>query len=227
MTAIKKTKFPGISIIITCYNLESYLLEAVESVKAQTLQPQEIIVVHDGCKKPALIPGTTVLFREKNIGVALSRDEGFHISNHQLILFLDADDVLTENFLQESVETIKTASIAYPSILLWSYWSDKPKKNEMHYAPTSITKDNLYKFNQVTVTSLMSRDVYEKVGGFDPTLLIWEDWDFFIKALRAGFKFKRTNAYIKYRQRKDSRNHQDDSLKKETYEVIKKRYVKK
>lgn len=221
----KQSKLPGISVIITCCNLEPFLLECVNSVKGQTLLPQEIIVIHDGCKKPALIPGTKVLFRENNIGVAKSRDEGFNISNHQLVLFLDADDMLPENFLEESVKTIKKASIAYPNILMWSHWSDKPKSNKMHYVPHKITNEVLMKFNQVVVTSLMSRVVYEKIGGFDSELPIWEDWDFFIRALRAGFSFKRTDTYIKYRQRENSRNHQADELKKEIYNQVKAKYV--
>lgn len=216
-----------ISVIITCYNLEQFLLEAVESVKAQTLQPQEIIIVHDGCKKPALVPGCEVVFREDNIGVARSRDEGFRISTGKLLLFLDADDALPENFLEETLYTIKSSSIAYPHILMWCHWSEKPKKNEMHAAPTKITEKTLLQSNQVTVTSLMSRDVYESVGGFDPELEIWEDWDFFIKALKKGFHFKRANTYIKYRQLASSRNHQPDKLKKQVYELIKKRHGKK
>lgn len=75
--------------------------------------------------------------------------------------------------------------------------------------------------NEVLISSLMKRKVYEAVGGFDPSLEIFEDYKFWLLAMAKGFKFAKANTYLKYRQRKNSRNHQDDELKRSTYDRIK------
>jgi hypothetical protein len=79
--------------------------------------------------------------------------------------------------------------------------------------------------NEVVVTSMMDREVYEKIGGFNPKLQVFEDWDFFLMALSVGFTFKRANTYLKYRQRTNSRNHQDEKLKQKIYREIKSHFT--
>ena len=106
----------NVSVIITCYNLEKYLGEAVESVKAQTVCPQEIIVVHDGCEKPTMHDGTHTVFRQVNLGVAKTRDEGVRIASQPNLLFLDADDVIPETYLQEMVSASNRAPISLTPI---------------------------------------------------------------------------------------------------------------
>lgn len=223
-----------VSIIISCHNLETYLGEAIESIRSQTVAPREVIVVHDGCEKPATYAGTTTVVREKNRGVARTRHEGFLLSEGQQILFMDADDMLTETFLNEMLHTLSVgADIAYPDSLLWSRWGDSKFQNGIHNAPNKITLKQMLFMNQVVVTSLMKRKVYEntvydtekQLIGFDPQYRIYEDWEFWIRALVCGYKFKKANTYLKYRQRTQSRNHQSDDLKKDTCKAIQMKYV--
>lgn len=220
---------PDVSVIITCHNLEAYLNDAIHSVRAQTCQQDiELIVLHDGCDKPlGTSADMTVIGRDKR-GVAMRRDEGFRMSAGAHILFLDADDMLAENFLQECFKHIDAADIIYPNWLLWSYWGDKsPQQNAWYNAPTKITASRLYRFNQVVVTALMHRDVYEDIGPFDSTLAMFEDWDLWIRALIHGYRFKRANTHLKYRQRTEGRNRQADEIQLETARVIRQRYASK
>lgn len=212
-----------ISVIVTCYNLEKYLDECLRSLRDQTVLPDEVILVHDGCTHPVGGIGVTTLIREKNIGVARSRDEGFKISSGDKILFVDADDVLPENFIEKMLE-IK-ANIVYPNCLLWSHWGESTFQNAWHEAPPRISMKKMLDRNEVVVTSMMDREVYEKVGGFNPKLQVFEDWDFFLRALSIGFTFRRANTYLKYRQRTNSRNHQDEKLKQKIYREIKSHFT--
>ena len=199
-----------ISVIVTCHKgTEPYFEECLESIYAQVIQPYEVIVVVDGFNKPMIYPNTTTIIREKNIGVAYSRDQGFKLSSGNYILFVDADDVLPENYLKEMLGAArwKNGDIIYPSCLLWSKWGkEAPKDNTFFDPPKEITLNILLERNNILISSLMKREVYEKVGGFDPDLIMFEDWYFFLRAFILGFKFFPTYTFLKYRQRSLSRN---------------------
>lgn len=218
----------NVSVIITCHNLEDYLEECVESVKGQTVLPTEILIIHDGCDKPTAFKDTTTVFRDRNLGVAKTRDEGVRLSTQPLILFVDADDVVPELFLQEMVTTLqKGADIAYPDALLWSRWGDSTLRNGWYNPPTRLTPKRMMVKNEVVVSSLFRRKVYETVGGFDPSLEIFEDYAFWLSAMAKGFRFAKANTYLKYRQRTGGRNRQSDDLKRRTYDLIQSRFCLK
>jgi hypothetical protein len=101
---------PGVSAIITNWNYAPYLAAAIDSVLGQTLPVHQCIVVDDGSTdgSRAIIKGygkrITPLFRA-NGGQAAAFNSGFAVATGDIILFLDADDVLKP----EAVATIVTA----------------------------------------------------------------------------------------------------------------------
>jgi glycosyltransferase involved in cell wall biosynthesis len=207
--------------------LEKYLFECVDSIAAQTLPVDEVIVVHDGCKDPKMCTNSDHYIREKNKGVAISRKEGFHLSTGDYILFVDADDVLPENFIEQMKLTLdkRNCDVAYPSVLLWSRWGDEAPLDNAWYEPSSnITLKEMKKMNEVVVTSMMKREVYETTGDFNSTLEIFEDYDFWVRALIKKFKFKKANTFLKYRQRVLGRNQANQELKIKVAKQITDRY---
>jgi glycosyltransferase involved in cell wall biosynthesis len=208
-----------ISVLITSHPaVEKYLEECVQSVKAQTRQPDEIVLVLDGYVRPYIFHDVTTIARSVNKGVAYSRKQAALVSSGSHILFLDGDDTIPETFLEEMENT--DADIAYPDTLLWSYWSSKPKENVLHRSPKRITERLMLRHNRIVVTSLMKREVFDKIGGFDPKLPVFEDYKFFLAALKKGFTFKKANTYMKYRQRQDSRNRVSLDIRRDTYNKI-------
>lgn len=210
-----------VSVIVTCYNLETYLGETIQSIQDQTHPVDEIILVHDGCEKSNAFNGVNVLFCPKNQGVACARELGFRLTTGGYVLFVDGDDVLPDYFIEEMCKVLDAgADIAYPDTFAWSSWDYSLKPNAFFKSPKKIIMKEMVKFNRVLVTSMMKREVYEKVGRFDKTLEIFEDYDFWLRALVMGFKFERANTYLKYRQRTLSRNHQQDEVRKAVYHRI-------
>lgn len=215
-----------VSIIITCHpDVEPFVMECLESIKGQVTQPKEIILIVDNYKRPVTFPGVTTILRDFTMGVARSREQGFKLSTGKYILFVDGDDVLPENFLSESLKHIEKYDVVYPSILTWSCWGSKPLENGWHTPAKTVLFKNIIKKNEVVVTSLMKRKVFEKVGGFDHTLSLFEDWDFILKAYTQGFTFIRSEAFLKYRQRRDSRNRQEGEIRAQTCQKIRNRYL--
>ena len=103
---------PAISVIIPMYNAEKYIAECLESILIQTLQNFEVIVVDDCSNDKSTeivehyIPkfgGRLKLFgTEKNSGSgALPRNKGLKLSRGEYIFFVDADDMIIPETLDE------------------------------------------------------------------------------------------------------------------------------
>lgn len=215
-----------ISVIVTCHNLENYLDECIDSIKQQIFQPFEIILVHDGCKEKAkAYKGVTTVFLDQNVGVCRARDIGFNISTGDYILFFDGDDVMPLNYLMQMAFT--EADVVYPNCVVWSGWGNSGLKNEWHEAPNKVLMKNMLVMNSVLMPSLFKRKWYKKVGGFDSSLPLFEDYEFWLKILDKGAIFKKSCAFLMYRQRTLSRNHQDGEIKKKIYAKITKKYFLK
>lgn len=101
-----------VSIIIPVYNTEKYLRKCVESVIKQTYQDFEIIIIDDGSNdsSPALCDSLAIenpkikVIHQKNAGLSAARNKGLEISSGDYILFLDSDDYMNENALQNLLE---------------------------------------------------------------------------------------------------------------------------
>ena len=200
-----------VSVLITCFNKEQYLSECVQSVLRNTKQPKEIIIVHDGCTEPMHHIGVDSIFLKANYGVAHARDVAFKYSTGKLILFVDADDVISPDYIEKMTLAIfGGADIAYPDIFIWNGQNSKLAK-----VPEKLTMEYVKDAEKVAipVTSLMKREVYEKLEGFKK-MDVLEDLDFFVRALKMGFKFKKTNTLLWYRRYEGTRNSLDLSVRR-------------
>lgn len=111
-----------VSIIVTCYNQEDYIVRALESVKTQTYSHWECIVVDDesGDKSPEIIKTYIAndsrfrLIQHSNKGLAGSRNAGFKVAQGEFIQFLDGDDT----FLPEKTAKQLDAFKANPNAMI-------------------------------------------------------------------------------------------------------------
>lgn len=100
---------PIISVVIPTYNRARFLPAAVASVRAQSYQCDEILIVDDGSGDDtaevvaALGPGVR-LIRQANAGPAAARNRGIHEARGDLIAFLDTDDRWLPGKLAAQVE---------------------------------------------------------------------------------------------------------------------------
>jgi glycosyltransferase involved in cell wall biosynthesis len=110
-----------VSVIITNYNYEKYIAEAIQSVLEQTYTDYEIIVVDDGSTDSSLQiideiqkenPDVMKVIAQKNKGQASAFNVGFEFANGEILAFLDADDYWYPNKL----ETIVKYHNLYPAI---------------------------------------------------------------------------------------------------------------
>ena len=102
---------PKISVVVPCYNQGKFLSETLDSVLAQTLQEWECIVVDDGstdnsadiakayCAKDNRI---RYVYQE-NAGPSAARNKGVSQTQAPLIYFLDGDDLIDVNLLDNEL----------------------------------------------------------------------------------------------------------------------------
>lgn len=86
----------SISVVITAYERQGMLAEAIKSVERQSVPPDEIVVVDDGSKPPIRASSDVVkvvVVRQENAGLAAARNLGFLHSSGDIVFFLDDDDV--------------------------------------------------------------------------------------------------------------------------------------
>jgi len=109
----------NLSVVITCYREGELLLDAVKSIRQQTHQPLEIIVVNDAspddatnniCRQLEGQAGIRIVWQQENGGPAIARDAGFEVAKGEVLVPLDADDLLPPKALQH----IQAAFDAHP-----------------------------------------------------------------------------------------------------------------
>ncbi|MBI2050687.1 MAG: glycosyltransferase family 2 protein [Parcubacteria group bacterium] len=167
---------PIISIIIPVYNHAKELAQCLQSIKNQTFQNFEIIIVDDGSREPVSDVASIRVIRQENRGAPSARNRGFKESTGQYILFCDADVVMRPGMLSKMSKVLDEnpgVSYAYSSFKfgwkkfrLWEFSADKLR--EMPYIHT---------------TSLMRR---EHFPGFDESLKRLQDWDLWLTMLEQG-----------------------------------------
>lgn len=122
-----------ISIIMPCYNNEKYVKHSIESVLNQKydLNKIELILINDGSTDNTIEilnsykNSNIKVIDKKNEGVSSTRNRGINEANGKYILFLDADDMISNNtikkivtFFDKNYEEIDL--VTYPIIFLYS-----------------------------------------------------------------------------------------------------------
>ena len=115
----QKVVLPLISVIVPVYNVESSLPKCLESIIEQTYRNLEIILVDDGSTDNSLAILRIFALKDKRIkvvskdngGASSARNVGISMANGEYLAFIDADDYVDVNYLQELVQAANKADI--------------------------------------------------------------------------------------------------------------------
>lgn len=103
---------PKISIIVPVFNVEKHLTKCIDSILSQTFRNFELILIDDGshdqsgtiCDKYAETDYRIRVVHQKNQGVSSARNNGVEISRGDYICFVDSDDYLDLNYLEQLIK---------------------------------------------------------------------------------------------------------------------------
>jgi GT2 family glycosyltransferase len=225
---------PLVSVIIPAYNAERTLLATVDSVQNQTLDNIEIIIINDGSTDRT---GKTIeklndprikAFSCENGGVSVARNRGIAHTTGEFIAFIDADDLWTPDKLERQLAALKAhpeAAVAYS----WTQTIDE-RGHWLHRYHSVFVEGDVY--TEILVNNFVSngsnvlvrREAILSVGGFDSTLKLCEDWDFYIR-LAAKYHFVVVPDWqILYRQSSTSLSSKVEAMETAALAVISKAY---
>ena len=106
-------RFTGFSVVIPLFNKEQFVARALTSVVAQSVAPNEILVIDDGStdNSRTIIDQFTdpriTLYSQANSGASAARNYGIRLARYNHIAFLDADDCWLPNFLSNILKLIE------------------------------------------------------------------------------------------------------------------------
>lgn len=162
---------------------QELVIDALDSLEAQTYRSWECIVVND-TGEPLSIPHpwATVIDTLGQEGPGAARNAGIKVSRAPLFVPLDADDYLQADALALMMEVWERDG----GVVYGQWWDAKPDGVSLwdppdYDAQLLVTKGCIH-----AVTALYPKSAWAAVGGFDPTISHWEDWDFQIKLAAQG-----------------------------------------
>ncbi len=170
-----------VSVIIPTYNAPRFLVEAVESVLAQTYADYELIVIDDGSgpeTRKALEPFMDRIkyIYQDNAGIAGARNRGIDEARGEYIAFLDHDDLWLPEKLEKQMA--RAAERPKAGVIYCDYvnFLDIPgEKKELGdpFAKKKKPEGNvlaaLFESNFInTLVMLFKRECFDRVGRFDP-----------------------------------------------------------
>jgi glycosyltransferase involved in cell wall biosynthesis len=194
VTSCKRAWRPLISIIIPFYNRPHYLRETLASLKAQTTDDFEVILVNDGSNDPESLELLDQLRNHDwirildcaNRGPAAARNLGATWARAELIMFLDSDDLLDPSALEKMCWTMAASpeiAFVYSGVVHFGDFQ------AVSYDEFDAAR--LHKENYLTVTCVMRRDVFLELGGHDTGLGdLHEDYDFWLRLVERGYRGK-------------------------------------
>jgi glycosyltransferase involved in cell wall biosynthesis len=180
-----------ISVLMPCFNHGAFIAEAVNSVRAQTLQDLEIIIVDDGSTDLATretlarlsAPGTTVV-TTANHGLPAARNHAARHASGEFYCALDADDKLAPTWFEKAVGVLDSQ----PNVMFVSHWLETFGDERWTWTPEQCDLPALLARNTVNGAALVRRSAFDAVGGYSEDMREGcEDWDFWLRLVEAGF----------------------------------------
>ena len=182
-----------ISVVIPAYNRVSTLARAIDSVLAQSFKASEIIVVDDGSSdatsEVAKMYPEVLLLRQNNMGVSTARNNGVMMASNAWVAFLDSDDTWHPKKLAFQVAFHKknpNALVSYTDEVWIRNEKECPIPKKFHKPEEVLFKDSLEYCNIAPSSVLINKEYFERVGGFDESMQVCEDYDLWLRILKEG-----------------------------------------
>ena len=235
----KKVYHEKISVIIPMYNTESYIRQCIRSVRNQTYNNLEIIVVDDGstdkgaaiCRELKEYDDRIQLIVQENKGVSAARNAGLEIATGKYVFFLDSDDAIHPLLFEE---LIRQAEEFEADIALCEYekqhaiWMERVLKElsvkDIRPVWQIVEQEESeewihmkYASALMRVGALVNRELVGELR-FDENLIYGEDTLFMYRLVCKGVRIAYSDkAWYYYRMHTESVTHSMDVMKDKRY----------
>lgn len=225
---------PLVSITVITYNSSKFVLETLESIKAQTYQNIELIV-SDDCSQDNTVEicrewieknkdrfvNTHLITTPVNTGIPSNKNRALAVCKGKWIKGIAGDDALMEKCIQDNIENVtnvKSISVLFSQLRLYQNTLDEvnfmkvlPEETPLGFFDERTGARDQYNMllrsNKVpfTPTSFISKSAIIDVGLYDEKYPLNEDYPMWLKLTKAGYKFYfLPKETVKYRKHANS-----------------------
>ncbi len=192
---------PLVSIIIPVYNKSAFVRDTLKSALGQKYPKIELVLVNDGSTDGSLaileeyrskFPDKIILIDQENGGVSKATNVGIQASRGEYIQFLDADDLLSPDKIENQVSLLEGNPPFVVASCEWVNFKDDILQNSR--LPYGVFRNFdsgldwlLQSWNNQEMMQpgawLTHRKLIEKAGNWDESLIINQDGEFFLRVL--------------------------------------------
>lgn len=226
-----ESSLPLVSVLMTVFNAEDYLVSSIESICEQTLRDLEFIIVDDASTDHSLEIAEAYAARDHRIRVISNSvnkgqthclNQGLHEARGRWIARQDADDLSLPQRLEKQIAIVTQ----YPQMALIGSCGymiddaqalvgllDVPLRQEVIYWSSPLLNPFLH------TAVLFNADVVRFLGGYDPTYRIAQDYDLWCRIMAAGYEVSNlSERLIAYRHLSHSlsKKNQEESIQEMT-----------
>jgi glycosyltransferase involved in cell wall biosynthesis len=222
-----------VSVITTLYNYREYIKDNIKSFLKQDFEESEIIIVDDASTdnpykiiKEYESDRVKYIRLNKNRGYSNAKNIGIKVSNSDIIVMLDADDMLTEGGV----------SVRYNKLMKGYDFVHAPCLNLKKGKPIVRNKmwgqwleNKIYKHVHAQGV-MLKKNIHCKIGLYDKNLRCKSDREFFARVFNHGFKIGTVEEDVAFYRRHQKQMHRskeklriNNKLQKEVLKLIEKR----
>jgi GT2 family glycosyltransferase/glycosyltransferase involved in cell wall biosynthesis/SAM-dependent methyltransferase/uncharacterized protein YbaR (Trm112 family) len=183
-----------VTVVMPLYNYDHYVVEALDSVREQTLRALDLVVVDDRSTDRSLRVVTDwarknegrfnriqVLKNRSNYGLALSRNTGFDAAGTTYVLPLDADNKLLPECCETLLNAIRVSGAAFAYGMVQRFGDKDGLINADRYDGQRFVGGNY-----IDAMALVSKEAWAAIGGYHHIQFGWEDYDFWCRLAEHG-----------------------------------------
>ena len=187
---------PIISVVMSVYNGEPYLSEAIESILNQTFRDFEFIIINDGStdasweiiQRYANQDARIVPIIQDNIGLTRSLNKGIQLAKGEYIARQDADDLSVPTRFEQQLPWLADYGYDLCCSRTWLIEAQRPTPRLSFWLPKRLLmlKQNPF----IHGTYLMRKDLLQELGGYDENFRYAQDYELMTRWFGAGYSVK-------------------------------------
>ena len=201
---------PKITVFIPVHNRETYIVDAINSVLAQTLEDFELLVIDDGsCDRTADVVAAykdqrvRLVKNETNLGIPHTRNRALDLARAPYFANLDSDDLMRPDRLARQTAYLDAhldcALVGTNKHRIDGQSRIKRKISRRPTAPKAVDARLLFRCC-ITNTSVMARTAILRDFKYDPDFPVCQDYDLFARMSRHHRLANLSEALVLYRR---------------------------